>query len=157
MLSQTVTGSRIESAADADRHRHAPAYLAHTRDRGFCRKRNRHIPNARGEGPSVRFQNYRPRRFNQRPEPGSRWTMRSTRSLKTVAARGVGCALAERPYSSCREVKRTPGGFFRTTRGTLGSVLSPIPDGHPSSHSACANRCNCSQHLKSGFPQRGIP
>ena len=40
----------------------------------------------------------------------SRWTMRPARSLKTVAARGVGHSLAERPYSSCREVTRTPGG-----------------------------------------------
>ena len=84
----------------------------------------------------------------------SPWTMRSTRSLKAVAARVVRCPLAERSYSSRRAVTRTPGGFFRTTRGTLGSVLSPTPDGHPSGHSACANWCNCSQHLKSGSPQR---
>ena len=81
----------------------------------------------------------------------SGWTLRSTRSLKTVATGGVRHSLAERLYSSCREVTRTPGGFFRTTRGTLGSVLSPAP--HRSGHSACANRRNCSHHLKSGFPK----
>ena len=52
----------------------------------------------------------------------SRWTMRSTRSLKTVAARGVGCSLAERTYSFLRGVARNQGTYFETMRRT------PLPD-----------------------------
>ena len=57
----------------------------------------------------------------------SPWTMRSTRSLKAVAARVVRCPLAERSYSFRREVTRTPGGFFRTTGGELWAPFSTRP------------------------------